>query len=245
MTIGVYCIEHVSSGKCYVGKSINIERRLASHKYWLTRKEMSKTHCNRYLYNAVQKHGWDAFDCYVLQEFPVVDEEVIAVSELFWMEWLNSTERNFGYNLRMDSSTKMIVHDETRVLLREVSTGERNPNYGNYWTERQKKRMSQIALKRHGSGLYGQEWRDKISRASTELWKDESKRKAMAENVSKAKEKYRFHQYSREGKLIKTWGSVKEIIEENPGYKWQNIYSVCNGYKKTYMGYKWVKEIKI
>lgn len=44
---------------------------------------------------------------------------------------------------------------------------------------------------------------------------------------------------------IKTFDSVEDIILENPSYKWQNIYSVCNGYKKSYMGYIWKKELKI
>lgn len=40
-------------------------------------------------------------------------------------------DRKFGYNLRMDSSTKMIVHEETKKLLSKVNSGENNPNFGN------------------------------------------------------------------------------------------------------------------
>ena len=53
------------------------------------------------------------------------------------------------------------------------------------------------------------------------------------------------YQYSKDGEFINKFDSIKSIIEENPSYKWQNIYSVCNGYKKSYMGFIWKKELKI
>jgi hypothetical protein len=37
---------------------------------------------------------------------------------------------------------------------------------------------------------------------------------------------------------------IRIIIKANPNFKWQNIYSVCNGYKPTYMGFIWKKELK-
>lgn len=37
MTIGIYCIEHVESGKKYVGKSIHIQKRINIHKHYLTK----------------------------------------------------------------------------------------------------------------------------------------------------------------------------------------------------------------
>lgn len=67
----------------------------------------------------------------------------------------------------------------------------------------------------------------------------------MAKKVSKAKRLYDFEQYSKDGVLLKVWESVEDIISENPDYKWQNIYSVCNGYKKSYRGFIWKKKLKI
>ena len=70
-------------------------------------------------------------------------------------------------------------------------------------------------------------------------------RKQISESVSKAKQIYDFVQYDRNMNFIKRWKSIKEIIENYPSYKWQNIYSVCDGYKPTYMGFIWRKELKI
>lgn len=49
------------------------------------------------------------------------------------MKIYNSTDRNYGYNLRMDSSTKMIVHEETKKLFKQ-RIGNKNPNFGNKWS---------------------------------------------------------------------------------------------------------------
>lgn len=73
MTIGIYVIEHVASGKRYVGKSVNIEARFWAHKNLLTKESRSKD-CNRHLFNAVKKHGIDAFLFRVIESFDSVDE---------------------------------------------------------------------------------------------------------------------------------------------------------------------------
>ncbi len=67
----------------------------------------------------------------------------------------------------------------------------------------------------------------------------------MAKKVSEKKMKYDFYQYDKRNNFIKKFDSVKQIIAEYPNYKWQNIYSVCNGYKKSYMGFIWKKQLKI
>ena len=74
---------------------------------------------------------------------------------------------------------------------------------------------------------------------------DCEKIKSMSIAVSNAKKKKNcFDQLSRDGVFIKTWDSVEDILNANPNWKWQNIYSVCNGYKPTYMSFKWVKREK-
>lgn len=245
MTIGIYSITHIDSGKRYIGKSINIERRLSHHKCSLRKPTLSKKSCNRYLHHAVQKYGWDAFTTEVLESFDFIDESLLTNSELKWMDYFNSYDLSNGYNLRRDSSTKSIVHDDTKKLISENNTGCGNPNYGNNWSDSQKSNMSDIAKKRHADGFYGDEWKRKISQNSKKMWKDEELKSKMAKKVAKAKQKYKFHQYTKSGVLITTWDSVKDILDSNPSYKWQNIYSVCNGYKKSYMGYVWKKELKI
>lgn len=216
MTIGIYCIEHIDSGKKYIGKSKVIEQRFITHRSELKR-EIRKKDTNRKLYNAVRKYGLDRFKFYILESFDHLDDDVLTDSELKWMDYYESCTKK-GYNLRRDSRTKCTVHESTIQLIKD----------------------------RHASGkYYTEEWRIKIGVNSKEMWKDKNKLRKMAENVSKAKRKYNFLQYTRDGQFIKKWDSIKEIVESNPSYKWQNVYSVCNGYKKTYMNYIWKKELKI
>jgi group I intron endonuclease len=240
VTVGIYSITHRESGKRYIGKSVNVENRLYGHKYSLTQPTFNKKACNRHLYNAVQKHGWEAFDTEILERFTEIDEDQIAARELFWMDHFNTCDRQHGYNLRRDSSTKMIVHEETRALHSITNTGEGNPNFGNYWSDEQRTRMSADRKAAHRDGTsYGDEWRAKISAATTEMWQDDEKKAAMARKVGLKKQRYDYVQYTKEGDFVRRWISVEEIVEHNPGYKWQNIYSVCHGYKPSYMGFVW------
>lgn len=76
------------------------------------------------------------------------------------------------------------------------------------------------------------------------MWKDEHKKSEMAKKVSLAAQKYDFLQIDNNGKIVAVWPSIKDIVSKNPTYKWQNIYSVCNGYKKRIYGYVWKKVLK-
>lgn len=151
MTIGIYCIEHVESGKKYIGKSKNIENRLSSHMSALTKDEYDKNE-NRHLWNAVKYYGIHNFEMYVVEELPL-DESLIAEREIHWMDYYNTCNRNFGYNLRRDSETRMVLPPETIRRMSEARMGEKNPrfgkfkeenpNYRNFWSDEQKERQSE------------------------------------------------------------------------------------------------------
>lgn len=242
MRVSIYVIRCVPNGKVYVGKTINPKRRFATHR-WAMRRTPRHNDCNIHLWNACQKYGIDSFTFDVVDEIEV-DEVGARDAELKWMDRLRACDKSHGFNLRRDSATKMHVADETRKRMSSGNMGRKNPNYGNKWSQGQKDAMSRIAKERHAAGVYGDEWREKLGRSSSEMWKDEEKRKRMAKKVSVSKRKYRFRQYTRDGDFIREWDSVEQILNEHPSYKWQNIYAVCGGYKPTYMGYVWEKVLK-
>ena len=242
MTIGVYCIKHKETGRRYIGKSINIERRVVSHKYHLTSFERSKKTTNRYLYGSVRKHGWGSFLVCILEQFDDVNEELMSLRELYWMDFYNTCDRRYGYNLRRDSTTGMVVHHDTKLLQSLSQSGERNGNFGHRWSDEAKKHMSKVKKKQHSDGVYGSDWRSRIGKASSEFWANNPDIKdQMAAKVSHKKKKYKFRQLDENRILIAEWDSIKDIIAANPTWKWQNIYSVCNGHKKRIYGYKWEK----
>lgn len=246
MTRGIYAIRHIASGKRYIGKSVNIEHRFWCHKNLLSKPDRNVRQTNRHLWNAVRKYGLDAFAFEIVEVLEHADEKQVAERELYWMDHYKTCDRSHGYNLRRDSSTKMEAHIETRRLMSVSNLGAGNPNYGNRWDAKQRANMSVRMKAAHngGSQCYGDEWRAKLAVTSSQIWKDEEKKRRMAAKVSKKKQKYDYEQYTKDGKLVQRFPSVNAIIEANPGYKWQNIYNVCHGYKPSYMGFVWKQVIK-
>ncbi len=240
MTIGIYSITHRVSGKRYVGKSKNIEKRVVGHKHHLVK----GNHFNRHLQYAVVKDGWESFTWEILEQFDVVDEELMKVRELYWMEHFKTTERSHGYNLRKDSSTAMVVHPETRNRFRRIMAGKSNPNYGNRWTQEMKQRMSVLKSEQHQSSeIYTDEWRKNQGLRASNFWKNnpESLEK-MKQKLANVSSKYRIFQYSKCGNLIKVWDKIADVIAAFPTYKKHNIYAACSGEKPSIYGYIWRKE---
>ena len=100
-----------------------------------------------------------------------------------------------------------------------MSLGELNPNFNNKWSDEQKQRASKIQKERHEKGFYGDEWKKKVSIASSNMWKDEDKKKTMAERVAKAKLTFKFKQYDKQGNFIAEYTNIDDVIAKNPTFK--------------------------
>ena len=212
---GIYCIRNIINNKVYIGKSINIYYRIKNHIGALNGK--IRKHENEYLINSWHKYGKENFEYFVI-EYLDKEESLLSERELHWINYYNSTNSSKGYNLRLDVKSKCIVSNSTREKLR-IATNKRFENI---------------------------EEREKVSKRSKKFWKENPNiLKEMSKKLSEIKLKYKILQYTKEMILIKEYNSVKQVIEENPDYKWQNIYSVCNGYKPSIYGYIWRKESKI
>lgn len=211
---GIYAIRNKINNKYYIGKSINIYERIRQH---INKLNKTSKDSNFHLNKSWFKYGQDNFE-YIILEDVELNDNLLKQQELYWILKLKSNQREFGYNLRLDSETKCIFTEET------------------------KQRMSK------GTLLYyknNPEALKEIGKKSKKFWKENPEIKSqMAKNVSKAKHKYKIQQFDKQMNFIKEWFSVEDIIKANPNYKWQNIYSVCNGYKPTIYGYVW-RKIKI
>jgi group I intron endonuclease len=208
---GIYGIRNIINNKIYVGKSVNIYERMRFHINKLNKKDKND---NIHLINSWHKYGRENFEYIVLEELPKNDK-ILKEKELYWILKLKSNNRNFGYNLRLDSDTKCILSEETR------------------------KRMSISKIKMYSNPEYDNK------KHSHKYWKNNPEAvKKMAKKVSEKQHKFKIQQFDKNNNFIKEWFSVQEIIKNNPNYKWQNIYSVCNGYKPSIYGYIW-RKIKI
>ena len=115
---------HISpSDKYYVG--------ITSQKYvsqrWRCGKGYSK---NPHFTRAINKYGWNNFQHEIIAEHLTKDEACDMEKRL--IKELNSNDYHYGYNICSggEGATGLF--------------GEKNPNYGNYWSDEQRKRMSDI-----------------------------------------------------------------------------------------------------
>lgn len=180
---GIYCIKNKVNNKVYIGKSINIYSRLYQHLSDLnTGKRKSK---NSHFLNAWEKYGRDNFEYFVLEYLEPI-EELVKEKELYWILKYNSIDRKFGYNLRLDSETKMIVHKETSEKI----------------SNRLKKEWSEGIRSTHGKKL-------------SENWSNNKERKILqSEIMTKNLTKFKYIIYDLNNIFI-CEGNYKKLVEFN------------------------------
>jgi len=97
----IYCIENLINGKLYIGSAIGHYRRKGQHFYMLRR----NIHWNSHLQSAYNKYGEENLDFKVLEFIETLLD--LSEKETFWIKKLNSTNREFGYNIRIDCETNL------------------------------------------------------------------------------------------------------------------------------------------
>lgn len=208
---GIYLIRNLVNGKVYIGKAKCIYKRMKDHITRLNTKDKDE---NPHLINSWHKHGKENFE-YVVLEYLPLDEVLIKERELFWIKSYNSLEREKGYNLRLDSSTGLIILQETRDKMRASRY----------------RALKDPDIKAKCSHTF---WKDNPKALAQ-----------MAKAVALLNVKYFIDQYSGDGLLpIKRWESIREVMEAHPEYKKHNIYAVCSGEKKRMYGFHWKKVLK-
>lgn len=124
--IGIYKITNLINGKCYIGKSLDVEKRLKEHR------ELSPK-SRPYLINAIKKYGIQNFLFEILEESTI---EKYGEREEYWIKYYNSLSPN-GYNLTTGNEKKCGWHhnEETKKKISKSHIdanyrGKRNKNYG-------------------------------------------------------------------------------------------------------------------
>lgn len=84
----LYCLQNKVNNKIYIGQTVNIKNRMSYHK--LCKKPYP-------LYYSIKKHGWNNFNLTILEEYETLEE--INEAEIFYIAYLNSQNREIGYNL--------------------------------------------------------------------------------------------------------------------------------------------------
>lgn len=175
----IYKITNTIDNKIYVGKAKCLVRR--TYGYNSAFRQNRHDQINDYMFYAMRKHGFENFKIEPI-EFCKIEE--LAEKELHWIETLKSNERDKGYNLRLDSSTKMIVSLETSFKISNNLTSQ--------WA----------------SGVrdeHGEKLKQTMANFSPE------KKKSISDKLTKIKTKYKYEVTDENG--VKNTYVYKELIE--------------------------------
>jgi len=218
---GVYMIKNKINNKVYIGQSSNIYNRIIQHCGNLTLKRTKSA--NDFLIEDWHIYGKTSFEYMILEDInSTKDKSYKQERENYWMKLLKSTNREFGYNLRQDTLEGLICLESTRKKMSE--SGKKN--YANPEYKEKMKKIQQETMN--------------INKAKPEWIAN------MSSKVSKAKRIHIFKRLHKETLIVlQVYQDLEEILNENPKFKWQNIYAACNGNKPSAYGYKWQKELKI
>lgn len=153
--IGIYRIVNKINNKCYVGQSIDINNRIKSHFYYLSR----NWYGNYKLQNAWNKYGEDNFYWEVIEECL---EENLDEREIYWISFYNSFNNGYnqtqggqgtrGYIWSSESKAKMSESikqwwKNNHYRLHPDNKGSNNPFYGCKHTEDSKRKIREARMK--------------------------------------------------------------------------------------------------
>ena len=118
---GIYKI--TINGKAYVGLSSEIKRRFQYH----TRALKDNKHGNKHLQAAYNIHGTFSFE--VIEE---CEPKILQEREVFWIEKLQTRNREYGYNMLEGGAATPIMAGENNPMYGRQLTGSENGMYGKH-----------------------------------------------------------------------------------------------------------------
>lgn len=127
---GVYKFTNLITKRVYIGKSICLRKRIASHVAPSTLKASEER-----ITRSIKKYGKENFEVSLLEVYPArtpLVENLILHREAFWIAIYDATNRDKGYNsLKFHTDrTGSKATEETKRKMRESSSGEKNHQYG-------------------------------------------------------------------------------------------------------------------
>lgn len=111
----IYKIANTINNKIYIGQTIRtLKKRWNSH-------VCEKSGCIA-LNNSIQKYGKENFTIEQIDSAETLEE--LNEKEVYWISFYNSTNKEFGYNLRTGGSNH-IVNDEVRQKMSNSHKGKK------------------------------------------------------------------------------------------------------------------------
>jgi group I intron endonuclease len=256
---GIYKITNLSNNKVYIGQTDRLNEREREHFYRLGRNE----HHNDHLQKSYNKHGKSNFKFEIIEQSEDLDSR-----EVYWINKYGGINSKLNYNLKDPLTMKW--SDYTRVKQSKSMIGDKNPNYGNTWSQEQKDVASK---KRKGVTL-----ENRIGKGKADLTKqkmsesqigrkhpEEVKEKIRQANVGDKNPAYGkgdrqigdknpmwgkanknrkpVQQYTKDGIFVKEYEYLTQVLDG--GFNVGNVGNVCNGKAKSAGGFIWKFKNKI
>ena len=151
LLIGIYKITS-PTGRVYIGQSINLRRRMKSHK------KASSRHPR--LRKSILKYWWEN------HQFDIIEycsAEELNCSERFWQDQFEATGKN-GLNCNLvQCGEKRYEHsEETKKKMSENMKGEKNPMYGGNFSEDHRSKISKNSSRHNLGKIFSEEIRIKM-----------------------------------------------------------------------------------
>ena len=99
---GIYKITNTINNKCYIGQSIDIEKRFRQHKNnYDNSNELSY---DAHFYRAIRKHGIDNFKFEIIEE---CEQDRLDEREIFWIDYYDSFYNGYNSTLGGDKGLRV------------------------------------------------------------------------------------------------------------------------------------------
>lgn len=221
--IGIYKITNKINEKCYIGQSIDCDRRI-------------KEHCSPSRYKngltidiAIHKYGVDAFDYQILEECSI---DQLNDREQYWIKFFNSNKQ--GYNLSEGGNQQSIGENNGRSLVTEQDVIYIRQAYSKH--KRQK-------------DIY-ELFKDKITFTNFQsIWQGKTWVHIMPEVYTETNKNYYIYENSQGGHSIKAALTNEEVLAIRKRYVNESAKEIYKDYQdrvkyQTFQAILWGRSYK-
>lgn len=184
----VYCFINKINNKRYIGKTVNLKKRINRHRF------DSNNGSTTYFHKAIRKYGINNFNLIIL--FRHHDDEWLKLAEKYYIKLFDTTNNLYGYNITKggDGCAGRTPSIETREKIRQSLLGKK-------LTEQRKQNMKEAQNKK----VWTPELRAKMSRKGPRKpHSEETKQKLRKPKSEQAKQNMRHPHKVKSPQIIQT-----------------------------------------
>lgn len=171
--------------------------------------------------NAIEKYGLDAFNIEIIERDVPIDK--LDEREQFWMDYYQSYNRDFGYNILPSAgSFRGFRHsEETKMRMSLNATGRPSAMLGRHFSPQTRRKMSESHMNvPTGRPITEEQQRKMQEGAKKTVWKPVAKIDIET------------------GETLATYPSLREAARQHSVNK-GGIQRCCVGLQAEYLGFAW------